>query len=65
MNDVRFAESDDTPIVKKKQRRGVLGARLILEYAGNSAGTEADEIGFNLKKSSTGETSFNFRAVYL
>lgn len=36
----------------------MLGARLILEYAGNSAGTEADEMGFNLKKGSTGETSF-------
>ena len=35
-----------------------MGARLILEYAGNSAGTEADEMGFNLKKGNTGETSF-------
>lgn len=32
----------------------MLGARLILEYADSDAGTEADEMGFSLRKVARG-----------
>jgi hypothetical protein len=36
----------------------VLCARFVLEYADSGAEAEANEMGFSLKKSSTGATSF-------